>query len=386
MSESNHMNSEALAAENGQLKEKLAAIDAEDYEGRLKAHQWDNNVLEQQNAELSEYVYKILRRNSDIVAAAKHLISVVTVNRQTTEAGPDIAKAIDALSVVMDETNAGVSFTSAPPAMAIVWHETLESIDRAYWAPVAEAEGIPLDELIASDMEGQNEKGDIVSITYEQKMEGMRIQGCWGFVDTKTNTIHAWASPDVNQTTLIHMLTHEIGHVTGVAHPDGLQEELRAEQFGLAASQALTLMQQRAGAVCPCCNGTGRTNDLSDGMTLLGRRVYELTHKLAQADKVIDHIAAATGDESDRMACWESVDHIIAGRNSLMAQVSDMHSAMTNAVNVIDLTVEGQAEAVYRMEAVLRTTPEQQLAARELAVSQHQLDNSATACIRGQGV
>jgi hypothetical protein len=271
-------------------------------------------------------------------------------------------QAIDALNLVMDEVNTGASFTSAPPLMSIIWHESPDDIERAYWAPVAEAEGIPLEELLSADMEGQNEKGDIINITNQQKMEGMLIQGCWGFVDTKTNTIHAWAAPDVQTETLIHMLAHEIGHATGVAHPNALQEEFRAEQFGLAAKLAYCLIQQRAAAKCPCCRGSGRVDDLSDGMTILGRRVNQLSQQLAEAHKVIDHIAAATGDERDRMACWESVDAIIAGQNALIAQVCDMHSAMANAVNVIDLINDGHAAAVYRMEAVLRATPERYLA------------------------
>ncbi|CAI3795687.1 DUF550 domain-containing protein [Rheinheimera sp. MM224] len=55
--------------------------------------------------------------------------------------------------------------------------------------------------------------------------------------------------------------------------------------------------------------------------------------------------------------------------DALAAQAEVMRGAMTNAVNVIDLIPEGQAAAVYQMEAVLRSSPEQDLAAHDAQVS-----------------
>jgi hypothetical protein len=55
---------------------------------------------------------------------------------------------------------------------------------------------------------------------------------------------------------------------------------------------------------------------MPDGMTLLGRRITDLTAQLHEANKVIDHIALAVGCENDRMACWESVDAIIGASDN----------------------------------------------------------------------
>ncbi|MCR4146617.1 hypothetical protein, partial [Alcaligenes faecalis] len=67
-------------------------------------------------------------------------------------------------------------------------------------------------------------------------------QKCWGCADTDTNQIHVWAAPDVDRALLIHMLAHEIGHLTGEPHPDDIQEELRAETFGKVAALAYHML------------------------------------------------------------------------------------------------------------------------------------------------
>lgn len=130
--------------------------------------------------------------------------------------------------------------------MKITWYDTAEAVNAAYWRPVAEAEGIPLDELLASPQSGMDENGMEVELPPGSDVEGIKLQGCWGFIDMHTMTIHAWAAPDADPANVVHMLAHEIGHATGKPCADDLQEELRADTYGQVARQAFELMQARA--------------------------------------------------------------------------------------------------------------------------------------------
>lgn len=134
-----------------------------------------------------------------------------------------------------------------PPTVSVTWHESPESVHRAMWEEVAVAEGMTYEQLIAeSEGEGETETGETVSFTHEQELAGMRGQGCWAFVDARTNTIHAWADEATPRELVLHMLAHEIGHITGEPHPDDMQEEMRAEQFGRVAKMAYGLLPARA--------------------------------------------------------------------------------------------------------------------------------------------
>ena len=134
-----------------------------------------------------------------------------------------------------------------PPTVSVTWHESPESVHRAMWEEVAVAEGMTYEQLIAeSEGEGETETGETVAFTHEQELAGMRGQGCWAFVDRRTNTIHAWADEATPRELVLHMLAHEIGHITGEPHPDDMQEEMRAEQFGRVAKMAYGLLPVRA--------------------------------------------------------------------------------------------------------------------------------------------
>ena len=134
-----------------------------------------------------------------------------------------------------------------PPTVSVTWHESPESVHRAMWEEVAVAEGMTYEQLIAeSEGEGETETGETVAFTHEQELAGMRGQGCWAFVDTRNNTIHAWADEATPRELVLHMLAHEIGHITGEPHPDDMQEEMRAEQFGRVAKMAYGLLPARA--------------------------------------------------------------------------------------------------------------------------------------------
>ena len=138
-----------------------------------------------------------------------------------------------------------------PPTVSVTWHESPESVHRAMWEEVAVAEGMTYEQLIAeSEGEGETETGETVAFTHEQELAGMRGQGCWAFVDTRNNTIHAWADEATPRELVLHMLAHEIGHITGEPHPDHMQEEMRAEQFGRVAKMAYGLLPARASWQC----------------------------------------------------------------------------------------------------------------------------------------
>lgn len=132
-----------------------------------------------------------------------------------------------------------------PPQLSIVWHDSPESIYRAMWEQAANEAGVSYEDLIEGSNVGETEDGEVFEFTHEQAIDGMHTQGCWGFVDTKTNTINAWAADDVNAATVIHFLAHEIGHITGDQHDDDMQEEMRAEQFGRVAALAYTLWLEK---------------------------------------------------------------------------------------------------------------------------------------------
>lgn len=136
--------------------------------------------------------------------------------------------------------------TAAPPAMSVTWYESAEAIHRAMWEPAAKDSGMTYEELMAEcEIIGYLDSGDEVTLEGGADLAGIIAQGCWGFVCTDTKTIHAWAETDTDPALVIHMLAHEIGHATGVPMDDDFQEEMRAEQFGKAASMAFEMLTHR---------------------------------------------------------------------------------------------------------------------------------------------
>lgn len=127
----------------------------------------------------------------------------------------------------------------------IVWYDSPEAVDRAMWEPIALAEGLTYDDVKESTCECTTlDGGEEVTISQPDAIGAIRQQGCWAFVDTKTQTIHAWADPKTPAATVIHMLGHELGHITGQPHEDLYQEERRAEEFGAVAAKAFELWSQ----------------------------------------------------------------------------------------------------------------------------------------------
>ncbi|WP_160286827.1 hypothetical protein [Pseudomonas knackmussii] len=131
-----------------------------------------------------------------------------------------------------------------PPEMIIRWYDSPEEVHRIMWEPAALAEGMTYEQMMAeSEVCGQDEHGNEVVLDSGSEFAGMRAQGCWAFVDPLNNCIHAWAAPDADRGMVLHMLAHEIGHVTGEPNSDPFQEEMRAEQFGRVAGLAYSLLK-----------------------------------------------------------------------------------------------------------------------------------------------
>lgn len=139
----------------------------------------------------------------------------------------------------------GVEPWPIPPELTITWYASPEEVHGSLWSEAAAEHGVTVEELLqGTEVGALDENGQEVSVSQEQVLEGMRAMGCWGWVDTELKVIHAWMAPDADPGLVAHFLAHEIGHVTGHPDPDDFQEEMRAEQFGHVASQALRLLRE----------------------------------------------------------------------------------------------------------------------------------------------
>lgn len=139
-----------------------------------------------------------------------------------------------------------------PPAVTVQWYDSAAAVNRAMWAPALVAEGLTAADLDDSGFQGLDDNGQAIDVSLEDALAGMEAMGCWGFCDSATNTVHAWASADADPATVMHMLAHEIGHLTGQGHPDGYHEEMRAEQFGRAAMAAYRLLRTHPAFASSC--------------------------------------------------------------------------------------------------------------------------------------
>lgn len=147
--------------------------------------------------------------------------------------------------MTINEKVPGVEPWPIPPELTITWYASPEEVHGSLWSEAAAEHGVTVEELLqGTEVGALDENGQEVSVSQEQVLEGMRAMGCWGWVDTELKVIHAWMAPDADPGLVAHFLAHEIGHVTGHPDPDDLQEEMRAEQFGHVASQALRLLRE----------------------------------------------------------------------------------------------------------------------------------------------
>jgi hypothetical protein len=100
---------------------------------------------------------------------------------------------------------------------------------------------------------------------HDEGMEVMRvymdIRQFWGFADVINGHIHVWASPNLEQSHLVHLLAHELTHV--VLDDVELDEETRADAVGWIARQSMewAMLIKQDGCACKDRrNKKGQTN------------------------------------------------------------------------------------------------------------------------------
>lgn len=139
-----------------------------------------------------------------------------------------------------------------PTQINLAWHDTPESIHRAYWSPVANQNGLDYETLMSNmSLEtGTNGMGDVIGNTPTEVIAGIRTQGCWAFTEYASRTVHLWIGTTSDQNMLMQMIASEVGHLTPDRWEDDQLEELRTTQMGNVAQIALQIfndaMERRA--------------------------------------------------------------------------------------------------------------------------------------------
>lgn len=148
--------------------------------------------------------------------------------------------------------------------MEVVWYKTAEEVFEAYFGFQGEAKDFePLSDAEISTINAEIialcESGEHHEISAHETIQAMKDQGVWGFAETDARVIHAWADPQADPADVLHMLAHEIGHLTGTPDEDDLREELRADSFGKVAAQAYRLLTSNSPhqEKCQTCKGEG---------------------------------------------------------------------------------------------------------------------------------
>lgn len=160
-------------------------------------------------------------------------------------------KLLEELLMIHAGTDGTKLLYAKPEQLNVAWHDSAETIHRAYWDPVCQREDIPYEELFSrmSIEAGDNGLGDIVGNTPEQVLSGIRQQGCWAFTNYNDRTVHLWVGT-AEQGMVMRMIMSEVAHLTPDRWTDEQLEELRVEQFGYVADIALQIftqaMEQRA--------------------------------------------------------------------------------------------------------------------------------------------
>jgi len=90
-----------------------------------------------------------------------------------------------------------------------------------------------IDGLVGFDLEGNEHE-----FSFEEYKNYLIQQGYWGWVDNN-NVIHYWVgNPDVSIEELLFFFGHEIGHRIGEPLENEVEEEKRANEYGLVAELA----------------------------------------------------------------------------------------------------------------------------------------------------
>lgn len=101
--------------------------------------------------------------------------------------------------------------------------------------------------------------------THADWLKTIKSHGFWGFVRISRGkaVIHWWASEDAPVEDVVHLLSHELGHISFRQEGDAVMEEVRADSYADVAVEVHALV---AGLGVSSRSGPGR------GGTRRGRR------------------------------------------------------------------------------------------------------------------
>lgn len=134
-------------------------------------------------------------------------------------------------------------YNGLPSNISINWYNTPEEIMEGYYTKLASANGVTLDEIKQSLLT-IGEKGDLsmVATNYQNELEGIRRQGCWGYCDYITGQLHFLIMPHCDQRTAQTMIAEELARMTPDRHSIEALEELRVSQISEIAVAAVDIM------------------------------------------------------------------------------------------------------------------------------------------------
>lgn len=97
-------------------------------------------------------------------------------------------------------------------------------------------DGVPLNEI--ESVGGIDADGNECEIPTDDIIAGIREVGVWGFSDAAGNIIHFWRDEKCPDTTMVHFLAHEYGHIamSCIENYDNIDEEQRCEIIGIIAA------------------------------------------------------------------------------------------------------------------------------------------------------
>lgn len=152
-------------------------------------------------------------------------------------------KLLEELLMIHAGTQSDKPMYGQPGLLNIAWHDSPESIHRAFWEPTCVANGFAYDQLhehmsIEAGLDG---RGDQVGNTPEQVIAGIRSQGCWAFTEYVNRTVHLWSAPATDHALLMQMIASEVAHLTPDRFEDEQLEELRTYQMGTVAQISLKI-------------------------------------------------------------------------------------------------------------------------------------------------
>lgn len=125
--------------------------------------------------------------------------------------------------------------TSIMENSQLIKHNNLKSIICAFFdVPETEYEKL---QVISEATDGSK-----ISMPASLMASHVGMIGSWAFADREKKQIHVWATEKATPSEAAYIIGHELGHNTGVYEPDDLEEERRADTYGLVARRTLNIL------------------------------------------------------------------------------------------------------------------------------------------------